>query len=200
MVSAVAVAGLLVGLSLRPGASPAPSGMPGVSNVAAQPSLTARPSPTPAPIRTAGPNEYPPPPLPSPPLEACDLPGTLPTPADPIASPVVQSSGIAMVFTSYLYSRDAGGSLSAMDDVSNEDPAWTPADDEWEMGLWFVPPGSEEARLLVASPGGMVYPLALSAAGDTAAIWFHPSRSAARLHGCPAPSTSCPRPRAAARC
>ena len=177
--SVVALTGLLVGLYVQPRANSNPLGSPDPSSVAA----VQRPARTP--LRSAGPNAYPSPRPPNPPIEACDLPATLPTPADPVAAPVVASNGVALLFTSYLYGRDVDGSLYAMDDASDEDPVWTPEDDEWEVGLWFVAPGSPDARLLAAPTGGMVYPLAMSAAGDKAAIWWHPSRQAARLHGCP---------------
>jgi len=71
-----------------------------------------------------------------------------------------------MLFTSYLYARDSGGNLVARDD-------WKV---DWAVGLWFVPPGSTEPRLLATPEGGMVLPLGLAPTGDVAAVWWLPSR------------------------
>lgn len=161
--SAVAFAGLLVGLSLRPGAGPTPSRSPGSSQV------TVDTSTRPTPGRSAAPT-----PVPTPwpiPVDPCDLPEQLPAPPLPVAAPRVEARSVAVVFSSYLYERSPGGRLFAQD----SDPRY---------GLWFAAPGAIEARLLVAATErGAVLPLGLSPRGETVAVWYLPE---SREWGAPA--------------
>jgi hypothetical protein len=153
-VAALGLIGLLVGLALRPGSSSTPSSPPGAA------SLGAVSSAAPTPFRSAGPDVSPSEP-PGSPLGPCRLPVELPVPEAPIAAPRTEGRNVAMLFTSYLYERSPEGRLFAQDSDA-------------KYGLWFAPPRAAEARLLVATDGGVVLPLGLSSSGDTAAVWYLP--------------------------
>lgn len=82
----------------------------------------------------------------------CVLPNELPQPVTPAVTPHVTGTRVAMLFSA-------------------------PLDEAPGVGLWFAPKGSETPRLLAATTPGMVMPLALAQAGDTAAVWWLPDRS-----------------------
>lgn len=52
-------------------------------------------------------------------------------------------------------------------------------------GLWFAPPGTDTARLLVAADGGAVLPLGLSPTGAMAAVWYLAARRDLEDPPCP---------------
>jgi hypothetical protein len=157
--SVVALTGVLVGLYVQPTSPPNPIASPGASTAAAGP------SPAPTPRRSAGPNDDPPALGPTDsPLVPCDVPEHLPGPPGQPAAPRIQGRNVAMLFSSPLYRQDVDGSVYAR---RGRDAAF---------GVWFAPPGAKAARLLVAAEGGAVLPLALSPAGDAAAVWYLPAR------------------------
>jgi hypothetical protein len=157
----VAVVVVVVSSGLGP---TAPSSTPGASPTGLQPTPAASaeaPSATPgqsAPVTG----------------DACQLPAALPSPATPAAAPTVSTATAALAFTSYLYSSD-GGKVVARDVEGGGD---------WAVGLWYVPQGAAEARLLVAPEDGMVLPLALAPAGDVVAAWWLPERRAPQDPAC----------------
>jgi hypothetical protein len=161
-VPTIALVAVLIGMSLRPEANaPGPTG-PLASDIA---HATARPTPSPAIVRPPGPNEYP---------DRCILPEALPRAAEPVAAPAVETEGVAMLFASYMYERTSSGTIAALDGGVFAA----------EFGLWFVPEGSDTARLLLESENGAMTPLALSSAGDVAVVWWLPLRGDGSADDC----------------
>jgi len=146
-VVAVAAIGLI--LVQPPAPAPTPSGSPGASTLAADRSPGLTPMPTGSPATS------------DPPLGACELPATLPTPPTPVAAPSVTSQGVGMLFGASEYVRDAQNRI---------------VPDDSTIGVWYVAPGASEATLLVSGEPGGALPLALSPAGHVAAVWYLPER------------------------
>ena len=165
LTGALIVIALLVGLTARPA--------PLASTLSASPATANGPSPsaagTPSPTGTPATD-----PSPAPPADLCRLPEQLPpavSPDAPIVAPRVEAQGVAMLFTSWLYERNAAGAIIARDETDIPDA-------DWAVGLWQVPAGGTTPRLLHAPGGGMVLPLAVTRDGRSAAVWWLPQRRA----------------------
>jgi hypothetical protein len=168
----VAVIGLAIGLPVlaiawRPAAllsTPSPGPSSGVAAAgSAVPSDSPSPRPTIAPDASVGPIGV-----------TCDLPEALPLPSLQDVTPRV-STQRTLLFASPLYRRDGDTIVVARDDPEGD----------WAMGLWLVSPGAQP-RLVLEPGAGMALPLALSADGLSAAIWWLPARRNADEEPCAA--------------
>ena len=155
VVVAAGIGGRLVPTTATATATP-PGATPGTT-LEPTPGTSPTARPTPRPTSAPSPTLRP--------LVECRPPSILPAAPKSADGPRVRSESVSLLFTSYLYRRD-GASLVARD-VSQGD---------WAMGLWRAPAGRETAELLLAPEGGMVLPLAVSPAQDTAIVWWLPQR------------------------